>query len=113
MSTHQQASTGQIVNDTEPVVDGKADKVREVNGQPVMYVKVHSPFKVYFEGDAYSISAQNDTGIFDILPRHHNFMTLLNPCDIKVQGVNGSQSIRINRGVMHVKADRAVVFLDV
>ncbi|HSX47046.1 MAG TPA: hypothetical protein VLF87_03615, partial [Patescibacteria group bacterium] len=49
-----------------------------------MHVKVYAPFKVYYDGEAESISAENDTGPFDILRKHHNFMTLLNPGDIVV-----------------------------
>jgi F0F1-type ATP synthase epsilon subunit len=78
-----------------------------------MHVKVYAPFKVYFDGEAASISAANTTGPFDILPRHHNFMTLLSPCDIIVRGDHGEEKIAITRGIMHVKADQVVVFLDV
>lgn len=79
-----------------------------------MYIKVYAPFKVYFDGLAESISAINDTGPFDILPRHHNFMTLLSACDIVVRTSGRSEEkITISRGIMHVKADRVIVFLDV
>ncbi len=78
-----------------------------------MHVKVYAPFKVYFDGPATSISAINDTGPFDILPKHHNFMTLLNPGDIVVRSTSGEDVIQITRGIMHVKADDVVVFLDV
>lgn len=78
-----------------------------------MHVKVYAPFKVYFDGDAISISAINDTGPFDILPQHHNFMTLINACDIVVRTDKGEEKIAITRGIMHVKADQVVVFLDV
>lgn len=78
-----------------------------------MYVKVYAPFKTYFDGVADSISASNDTGPFDILPSHHNFMTLLSPCDIVVRSEHGEEKVNITRGVMHVKADRVIVFLDV
>ncbi|HSX53011.1 MAG TPA: hypothetical protein VLF90_01420 [Patescibacteria group bacterium] len=95
-----------------PVVEPAT--IREVNGKPVMHIKVYSPFKVYFDGDGFSITAVNDTGPFDILPRHHNFMTLLNPCDVVVNPLNGSeQKFPITRGVMHVKSDKVIVFLDV
>ncbi len=88
--------------------------LREVNGKPIMYIKVYSPFRVYFDGDGFSVSAVNDTGPFDILPHHHNFMTLLNPCDVLVDPLNGDkQKFTITRGVMHVKADKVIVFLDV
>ena len=78
-----------------------------------MYVKVYAPFRTYFDGIANNISAVNDTGPFDILPRHHNFMTLLNPGDVIVRADTGEKKITITRGIMHVKADRAIVFLDV
>lgn len=78
-----------------------------------MHVKVYAPFRTYFDDIAESISAVNETGPFDILPRHHNFMTLLNAGDVIVRTDRGEEKITISRGIMHVKADRVVVFLDV
>ncbi len=78
-----------------------------------MYVKVYAPFKTYYDGAADSISAVNDTGPFDILPKHHNFMTLLNPGTIIVRNDDEHKEVPIDRGVMHVKADKVIVFLDV
>ena len=83
------------------------------NGKPIMAVKVYAPFKVYFEGNAYSISAVNATGPFDILPRHHNFLCMLVPCVLKVQASDGLKEIKISRALMHVKADYVAVFVDV
>jgi F0F1-type ATP synthase epsilon subunit len=79
-----------------------------------MAVKVYSPFKVYYDGLALSVSAESKTGPFDILPKHHNFITLLEPCDltIRVEGQD-DQIIPITGGIMHVKADQVTVFLDV
>lgn len=78
-----------------------------------MHVKVYAPYKVYFDDDALSISAVNETGPFDILPQHHNFMTLLSPCEIFVRTDRGDEKFAIQRGIMHVKADQVIVFLDV
>ncbi len=78
-----------------------------------MHVKIHAPFKVYFDGEATSISAVNPTGPFDILAKHHNFMTLLSTGDIIVRTESGEEKIPITRGIMHVKADEIIVFLDV
>ena len=78
-----------------------------------MHVKVYGPFKTYYDGQAESISATNETGPFDILPRHHNFMTLLDACEVVVRSGSSEERIKINRGIMHVKADKVVVFLDV
>ena len=84
-----------------------------LNGKPIMEVKVYAPFQVYFEGEAYSLSAVNGTGPFDILPRHRNFLCMLVPCELRIVGPKGEKTIKIHRALMHVKADRAVVFMDV
>jgi hypothetical protein len=97
---------------TQAAAEFAAD--HNVDGKLSMEVKVYSPFKDYYDGPAFSISAENTTGPFDILPTHHNFITLLSPCDLMVRTVNkGDQKIRIGGGIMHVKADRVIVFLDV
>jgi len=101
----QDASTGQIIDDGKPKT--------KTSAKPTTHIKVYSPFKVYFDDEAYSISAINDTGPFDILPHHHNFITLLIPCELVISHLRGIQKIRISRGVMHVKADKVTVFLDV
>ncbi len=83
-------------------------------GQPTLkQVKVYSPFRVYFDGPAHSISAANKTGPFDILPGHKNFMTLLDPCEVSVRTDKGEQRFTIARGIMHVRRNLVTVFLDV
>lgn len=90
-----------------------AEQIAQEQGMS-MHVKVYSPFKVYFDQMARSISAVSATGPFDVLPKHHNFITLLNPCDLLIRTPEGhEQKITISRGVMHVKADKVIVFLDV
>lgn len=96
-------------NDKKP----QAEELKDEKGKPMMRVKVYSPFQNYFDEPAYSISAENHTGPFDILPRHHNFMTLVSACEMKIVAPTGDKTIRINRAVMHVKADQVIVFLDV
>lgn len=80
----------------------------------MMQVKVYSPFKVYFDAPAKSVSAENETGPFDILPHHHNFITLLKAGDVLIRPPRGDdQRVRISGGVMHVKSDVVLVFLDI
>jgi F0F1-type ATP synthase epsilon subunit len=76
-------------------------------------VKVYAPFKVYYEGKGYSVSAVNETGPFDILPRHHNFLCMLVPGSLIIETPDGRKIIKVSRALMHVKADSVVVFMDV
>jgi len=79
----------------------------------LLRVKVFSPYRTFFDELAQSISGVNDTGPFDILEGHHNFITLLNECELLIRTSIDERRIRINGGLMHVKADMVVVFLDV
>jgi hypothetical protein len=86
------------------------------NGKDVMQVKVHSPFRTYYDGQAFSLSAENLTGPFDVLPKHHSFISLLSTSEVVVRTPNdlkGPIRIKITGGLIHVKADEVIVFLDV
>jgi len=107
----------------ESDIDPKAEKaLRDLLGKPakpgesstLQQVKVYSPFRVYYDNQASSVSATNDTGPFDILPGHKNFLTLLTSGDIVVRSTSGKEeTITIDRGVLHVSNDIVRVFLDV
>jgi F0F1-type ATP synthase epsilon subunit len=97
----------------DEVAQPEQEQAVKPSGKPTMAVKVYAPFQVYFEGDAFSVSAVNATGPFDILPKHHNFLCMLEPCTLAIKAPQGDKNIKIHRALMHVKADRVVVFMDV
>ena len=106
MAIRQDASTG--------AYEKLASDMPKAYDKPQMHVKVYSPFKTYVNEVAYSITAKNETGPFDILPHHHNFITLLEDGEVTINSsTRGNVIIRISGGLMHVKADEVTVFLDV
>ncbi|GAC1388173.1 MAG: hypothetical protein NVS1B7_7270 [Candidatus Saccharimonadales bacterium] len=101
------------LHDKPPASNASVSNAATAKNKKYMHVKVYAPFRVYFDGAAETVTASNETGPFDILAGHHNFMTLLNACDIIVRHERGEDKISIQRGIMHVKADEIIVFLDV
>jgi F-type H+-transporting ATPase subunit epsilon len=98
----------------QKVEEAKAAQAASSGDKPTMHIKIYSPFKIYFDQDGYSITGANRTGPFDILPHHHNFMTLLDACELLIRPITGAeQRIRISGGLMNVKADKVTVFLDI
>lgn len=97
----------------EQTDQSKGDKKPQKNA--TMHVKVHAPYKTYFDGRAVSVTAANDTGVFDVLAGHSKFITILNRCEVIIRKPEGGEDERISiqQGVMHVKEDEIVVFLDV
>jgi hypothetical protein len=104
----QDASTGQMVEDPDAAAATTTDPQK-----PTMTIKVYAPFKIYYEGEGYSITAVNETGPFDILPHHHNFLCMLVPCDLIIKTPYEVKTVRISRALMHVKGEKVTVFVDV
>src|SRR5258708_4088242 len=108
MATRQDASTGQLVEDNHGVVGTVQPKATDV-----LHAKVWSPFRVYFDGEARSVSGVDASGPFDILPQHGNFIALLNACELVLATRGGEVRIRISGGVMRVHHNVVTVFLEV
>jgi F0F1-type ATP synthase epsilon subunit len=109
MAENQDTSTNEAAAETP--LDG-AQPAATNKGQ-TMSIKVYAPFKVYYEGEGLSITAVNETGPFDILPKHHNFLCMLVPCDLIIKTPFETKTVRVSRALMHVKAEKVTVFVDV
>jgi F0F1-type ATP synthase epsilon subunit len=109
MVMRQDASTGQMVDDGIAA----APEAKSGSERQMLHVKVYSPFRTYYDDQAYSLSAEDQTGPFDVLPRHHKFISLLTPCDISLDTAAGPQSIKIAGGILHVHDNQARILLDV
>src|SRR5690242_9257687 len=112
----QEASTGEMVEDkaaTAAAAEAAAEAEKSGDSkQPIMHIKVYAPFQVYYEGEGYSISAVNETGPFDVLPHHHNFICMLVPCELIIKTPYEVKRVKISRALMHVKAEKVTVFVD-
>jgi F0F1-type ATP synthase epsilon subunit len=106
----QDASTGEVVEDKAATEEAKNNVDPK---KPTMHIKVYAPFQIFFDDEAYSISAINETGPFDILPHHHNFICMLVPCELVLKTPYEVKRIKVSRALMHVKAEMVTVFVDV
>lgn len=88
-----------------------AEKLEKQPSQ--LSVKIFSPFEVFYEGPAYSLSAKTQTGLFDVLYDHANFIGLLQAGNVVVRTPFGRRSYQLNRGVLKVHNNYAVVFANI
>lgn len=72
-----------------------------------------APFHVYYEGTASSISAKNKVGEFDILPGHADMFSVLEPCDVVIENGDEPVAFAITSGILTVKNDEVMLFVDV
>lgn len=77
-------------------------------------VIARSPFNVYYEGSAMSLSAVNRVGPFDILPGHADFFSVLNAGEIVIETKPDTEPIRfmVNNGIITVRDNEVLLFVD-
>ncbi len=76
-------------------------------------VTARAPFHVYYEGEATAISAKNKVGEFDILPGHADLFSVLQPCDVVIETESEPVVFSITSGIITVKDDAVMLFVDV
>ena len=76
-------------------------------------VIARAPFNVYYEGVAESVTATNKIGQFDILPKHADFFSVLKPGEIIIETTTDPVSINITNGIITVRDDEVMLFVNI
>lgn len=80
----------------------------------ILQVRILSPKKMIFLGQAESISSTNSSGKFDILPQHANFITLVKNKPIIVTTKDGQQeSFTFNLAIVLAINNAVTVYTDI
>jgi F0F1-type ATP synthase epsilon subunit len=100
-------SSGGTYQASQAAADGgHADKNR-------FKVKIFSPYQVYYQGEAVSLSAANRTGPFDVLAGHINFFSLLTGGTVSLNTGFQKLEFPIARGIIRVTRNEVTLFADV
>lgn len=79
--------------------------------RPQINVVARAPFKLYYEGPAFSLSAANAIGKFDVLPGHADFFSMLEPGEIYIEPVEGEPIVfDVANGIVTVRSDEVMLF---
>lgn len=82
--------------------------------QHVLRVKILSPRKELFNGQAVSVSSTNSAGHFDILPEHGNFITIVLNNPILIRLVNKQiATYTFPLAVIYTRKNLVTIFTDI
>lgn len=80
---------------------------------PLLRVFIRSRNRTFFEGSALAVTSNNEKGIFDVLPFHANFISLIKDY-LEVSLPNGEkQRIDIDKGLLRVADNTVDVYLEI
>lgn len=75
-------------------------------------VIARAPFELYYEGIAGSVTATNKVGVFDVLPGHADFFSVLNPGEIIIETDKEPVRFEINNGIITVRDNEVMLFVN-
>ena len=79
----------------------------------IIELSIKSKVRILFEGGCHSLTSKNERGVFDILPFHTNFVTLISDYVIVDKGLKTEQSFRIERGVLYVLSNKVDIYVGI
>jgi F0F1-type ATP synthase epsilon subunit len=77
-----------------------------------IHVIVRNRNSILFDNDVKSITSKNDTGIFDILPEHSNFISLISSPLILRTADGQKKEITFKNGLIKVKDNAIHCYVD-
>ena len=73
-------------------------------------VRINSPEKVLWEGEADSITSENNEGTFDILPMHANFITFIEKKPIVVRMGRETKEYTFDNSVIYTHDNKVFIY---
>lgn len=78
-----------------------------------LHVFIRNREKILFDGEVVSISSRNEKGVFDILPLHGNFISLVEQRLILQKTDGTKEELFVSNGVLRASENRVEVFIGV
>ena len=79
----------------------------------LLKVRLSSPEKVIWEGQAKSVSSVNSEGPFDILPLHANFITIVDNKPIQIQTVDKLLEYSFSHSLIYAKNNSVLIYSNI
>ncbi|OGG04368.1 hypothetical protein A2Z33_04295 [Candidatus Gottesmanbacteria bacterium RBG_16_52_11] len=75
-----------------------------------LHVRINSPEKVIWEGEAEWVSSENTAVKFDILPMHSNFISVIEKKPIRVKSGGKEESYSFDRSVIYAHKNSVLIY---
>lgn len=76
-------------------------------------VRINSPEKFLWEGEAVSVSSVNSSGPFDILPLHANFISIVRDAPIRVNTGTEVKEFSYSNAVIYAHSNAVSIYTNI
>ena len=81
------------------------------NSSEALHAVVRDRSATLFEGEITGLSSHNEKGLFDILPRHANFISLIDGAVVLHHMDKRDTTIPVESGVLRVRENSVAVYI--
>ena len=82
------------------------------NSNLTINVVVRNRETILFQDKFAAVTSYNDKGVFDVLPQHENFISLIKQSVILHKTLNENLEIKIDNGVVRVYKDNVYFYIN-
>lgn len=79
--------------------------------EPRIQVTIKSRENTFYDGEVTGVSSYNDVGLFDVLPMHENFISIIRN-KIILHKNDKQKEFKIDQGVLKVRDNKVNIYLD-
>ncbi len=84
-----------------------------INPKKEMQVLIIHPERIVFNGTAKAITSVNDKGVFDILPLHGNFVSIIKDRIIVYDSNGERRQLPIEKAILKVQKNKVWIFVGI
>lgn len=88
-------------------------KKSEPSPEEILIITIRSKEKLLYSGKGNTVSSENESGPFDVLYRHANFVSLIFHYVIVDKGLSTEASFQMDRGVMYVSSGKVDIYVGI
>lgn len=85
----------------------------KITNESQLSVQIKSKDRVMFSGYVFSITSKNERGVFDILPFHANFISLISDYIILDKGLETEKKFIIEKGVLYIISNKVDIHIGI
>ncbi len=83
------------------------------DSRKTILVKIRNRQRSVFQGEVNAVTSENESGVFDVLPQHANFISIIKN-KIIIRGLgNKKQEIQIESAILKVWSNQVSIYLDI
>jgi len=68
---------------------------------------------VVYNDNVEAVSSKNDKGVFDILPEHENFISIIKQSIVIHKKINENQEMKIDNGILRAYKNKVNIYIGI